>query len=228
MNWNDVDACIQQKSLLGHKFYQAWSAGKLTKEDLQFYAKQYYALETTFPRLLSRIHSSCDNPHIRQSILENLNDEERGDENHRELWLRFAEGLGLNREDVINAPLHPATQTCINELMALASDPNPAIGLSALYAYESQLPAVSQSKIKGLQEFYDMNDPRAIKFFDVHTEVDVWHSEQEKAMIAELGTPLREVQAAVEKSCSALLTFLDGVDQSTRQVRLGAEAECCH
>lgn len=219
INWHEITACIQSKSLLTHPFYQAWSNGELTHDDLRFYAKQYYALETTFPRLLSRIHSSCENTWIRQEILKNLNDEEFGEENHRELWLRFTDGLGLDREEVMAAKLHPATQRCIDSLMALATDANTSVGLSALYGYESQLPEVSKTKIEGLKRFYHIQDPRTLQFFEVHKDVDVWHSEQEKIMIETLGATTEEVKAAVEKSCDALLTFLDGVDQSTRQLR---------
>lgn len=226
MDWQRIDTCIQDKSLLKTRFYLAWSAGTLVLDDLRFYAKQYYALETTFPRLLSRIHSSCENPQVRQGILENLNDEEQGEENHRELWLRFAEGLGLTRAEVIDAPLHPATKSCIDSLMALAADTNPAVGLAALYAYESQLPAISQSKIDGLKSFYDIDDPRAIQFFEVHNKVDVWHSEQEKTMITQMGATMDDVYPAVEKACAALWTFMDGVDQATRQTRDGEG--CCH
>lgn len=212
MNWDTIETCIQNKSLLKHPFYQAWSEGKLTLDGLRFYAKQYYALETTFPRLLSRIHSSCEDANVRQMILENLNDEEQGTENHRELWLRFAEGLGLTREEVIHAERSPTTQRCINTLMELAADANPAVGLSALYAYESQLPAVSQSKIDGLKRFYNIDDSRAIQFFEVHKKADVWHSEQEKNSITYLRADMKDVYSAVEKSCDALWTFLDGMN----------------
>jgi len=227
MNWNTIDACIQSQSLLKHPFYTAWSQGELTLDDLRFYAKQYYALETTFPRLLSRVHSACEDPQIRQSILGNLNDEELGEENHRELWLRFAEGLGLTRNEVIDAPRHPLTEKCINELKALAADPNPAVGLSALYAYESQLPEISQSKIDGLKRFYGIDDPRAIQFFEVHKTADVWHSEQERAAITSMNASMDTVYPAVEKSCAALWAFMDGVDQATRQTRPVASS-CCH
>ena len=36
----------------------------------------------------------------RQLLLENLNEEEKGKENHPELWMRFAEGMGNSRNDV--------------------------------------------------------------------------------------------------------------------------------
>ncbi|PIP84260.1 MAG: dehydrogenase, partial [Elusimicrobia bacterium CG22_combo_CG10-13_8_21_14_all_63_91] len=76
MDWKKIDAAVAEKDLLSHPFYQAWSAGELTAEDLKFYAKQYYHLERNFPRLLSRVHSNCELPETRLALLENLIDEE--------------------------------------------------------------------------------------------------------------------------------------------------------
>lgn len=45
---------------------------------------------------LSAIHLNYDNISARQAILENLIDEELGDDNHPELWLHFGEGVGKN------------------------------------------------------------------------------------------------------------------------------------
>jgi len=227
MNWNTIDNCIEEKSLLKTEYYQAWSKGELTLDDLRFYAKQYYHLEVMFPRFLSSIHASCDDIAIQQKVLENLNDEQQGENNHRELWLRFAEGLGLTREEVISAPCDPATQKCIDTLMELAKDPNPVVGLSAMYAYESQLPDISVSKIEGLKNFYGIDAQRALEFFHVHHKVDAWHAEQERDMITAMNPDMNLVSAAVEKSCDALCGFLDGVDGATRLAR-NPQAECCH
>ena len=55
---------------------------------------KYYAHVSNFPIYISATHSRCDDIKVRQLLLENLNDEEKGEENHPELWMRFAEGLG--------------------------------------------------------------------------------------------------------------------------------------
>ena len=59
---------------------------------------------SAFPRYLSSIHSNCEDISVRQEILENLIDEERGKENHPELWMRFAEGMGKDRKSVQETP----------------------------------------------------------------------------------------------------------------------------
>ena len=47
--WQKAEQEIAQYDLLKHPFYQAWSAGELTKEDLKFYAEQYYHQVSEFP-----------------------------------------------------------------------------------------------------------------------------------------------------------------------------------
>src|SRR6476661_5381133 len=103
-------AAVMQHSMLKHPFYVAWSEGKLSKEVLQEYAKQYYAHVRAFPTYVSGVHSRCEDVSIRQQLLENLIEEERGDENHPELWLRFAEGLGVARQNIRSAELLPSTR----------------------------------------------------------------------------------------------------------------------
>jgi len=110
---------VMQHSMLKHPFYVAWSEGKLSREILQEYAKQYYAHVRAFPTYVSAVHSHCDDIETRQMLLENLVEEEQGTENHPELWLRFAESLGVKRDDVMNAELLPATKESVARLKEL-------------------------------------------------------------------------------------------------------------
>ena len=92
---NIIEERIDKHHLLNHSFYKAWNAGELDRSVIQEYSAQYFKHVSAFPRYLSSIHSNCDDISVRQEILENLIDEERGDENHPELWMRFAEGMGI-------------------------------------------------------------------------------------------------------------------------------------
>src|SRR5438132_14175131 len=94
---SSLDAQIADRHLLDHPFYQRWTAGTLTKEELRDYARQYYHYALAFPTFLSAMHMKCDDLETRQFLLENLIDEERGTDNHPELWLRFCESLDLSR-----------------------------------------------------------------------------------------------------------------------------------
>src|SRR5438445_12930830 len=99
MRTDALDEIIEERHLLKQPFCRAWTEGRLSMDALRGYAGQYYKHVAAFPTYLSAIHSHTKDLPTRQYLLENLIDEERGDENHPELWLRFAEGLGVKRED---------------------------------------------------------------------------------------------------------------------------------
>lgn len=212
--WRDVEKVIEANSLLKHPFYQAWQQGKLSPDDLRYYAVEYYPHVAAFPRYVSAVHSNTPELKARQTLLENLIAEEQGAENHPELWLRFAEGLGLKREDVLGAEPQPETSKCVEAFLSLTRDTDHLVGLSALYAYESQIPAVSATKRDGLRRFYGINDEASHAFFAVHEAADVWHARAERELIeASARTPERRerVSQAASAACRAVNTLLDGV-----------------
>lgn len=167
-----MDEQIAGRKLLLHPFYQRWSAGTLTREALCDYARQYYHHVATFPRYLSAVHSNTTDIETRRQILANLMDEEAGNPNHPELWLRFAEGVGANRDDAQRAEPWEETSDLVRTFHSICRDGSTAEGLATLYAYESQIPEVAEAKIAGLKKFYQADDPRTLAYFEVHKEAD--------------------------------------------------------
>lgn len=205
---------VMEYSMLKHPFYVAWTEGKLSQSVLGEYAKQYYAHVRAFPTYVSAVHSRCDDLQIRQELLENLIEEERGEENHPELWMRFAEGLGVAREDVRDVKLLPATTDSVARLRSLMQSEDYRDGLAALYAYESQIPEVARTKREGLKDFYGIEDERSVSFFRVHEGIDVLHQQIEKQILSEKCKTVDEQRRAVEvakESAKVLWAFLDGV-----------------
>ncbi|WP_264331314.1 CADD family putative folate metabolism protein [Wolbachia endosymbiont (group B) of Erebia ligea] len=197
--------------LLKHPFYESWNEGSLSLQALQTYAKEYYHHVAAFPRYISGIHSLCPNLKMRQVLLGNLIEEEQGDENHLELWQRFAEGLGVARSELCeNAQIKETRELVDGYFDIVKSDF--AAGLGALYAYERQTPEVSKSKIEGLKKHYSINDERSLKFFTVHMEADEWHSEECANLIADLSEEEQEkVIQGAKKGAKLLWGFLDGM-----------------
>jgi pyrroloquinoline-quinone synthase len=69
--WQNADKAIARYDLLQHPFYQAWSAGELAKEDLGFYAEQYYHHVSQFPTYLTSLHSRLPEGAVRRYVLAN-------------------------------------------------------------------------------------------------------------------------------------------------------------
>ncbi len=201
---------LEDYNLLSHPMYKAWSAGTLTIPQLQEYAKQYYHHVAEFPRYLSLLHSKCKSLAQRQILLANLRDEEEGEENHPELWLRFAEGLGIARSEVAETELYECTQRLIDGYHELAS--SYARGLGALYAYERQVPEVAKSKIEGLERHYGITEERVLHFFRLHIGADEWHSQECADLIAALPEESQEeARMGAIAGAKLLWQFLDGM-----------------
>lgn len=206
-----LDNKLDELHLLKHPFYESWNEGSLGLQALQTYAKEYYHHVAAFPRYIGGIHSLCPNLKMRQVLLGNLIEEEQGDENHPELWKRFAEGLGVARSDLLEDAQVKETKELVDGYFDIVRS-GFAAGLGALYAYERQTPEVSKSKIEGLKKHYSINDERSLKFFTVHMEADKWHSEECANLIADLSEEEQEkVMQGAKKGAKLLWGFLDGM-----------------
>ncbi|HKD18253.1 MAG TPA: CADD family putative folate metabolism protein [Thermoanaerobaculia bacterium] len=209
-----LDALIAERHLLQHPFYRLWSQGKLTRENLREYAVSYYPHVAAFPTYVSAVHSGCEDAALRQDLLENLIEEERGKENHPALWRRFAAALGAAESDLAFAPRTPEVADAIAEFRRATREGSIAEGLAALYAYESQIPEVSKTKREGLAAFYGIVDEDATRFFSVHETADVWHRQVEREALGRVAdTPEKRESAlsAARRCCDALNRALDGV-----------------
>jgi len=211
---SSLDQEVQQRHLLNHPFYQRWSAGELSRPELEEYARQYYHYALAFPTFLSGMHAHTEDMVIRQHLLENLIEEERGPENHPELWLRFCEALSLDRADVVSGTPNAATRALIDSMRTFASSESLHEGLAALYAYESQIPAVAKAKIDGLAAWYGITEPRDVAFFSVHMTADVLHSATARELLEQLcDSPEKseEARMATAATLEKLYEFLDAV-----------------
>ncbi|MGB3192432.1 MAG: CADD family putative folate metabolism protein [Limnoraphis sp.] len=209
-----IDEIIDGHHLLKHPFYQLWNEGKLTLEMLQEYATEYYLQVHHFPTYVSATHAACDDLEIRQMLLENLIEEERGSANHPELWLRFAEGLGVDRQAVLERQNLEKTTESVRILKELARSENAVKGLAALYAYEAQIPEVSTTKIAGLQNYYGIDSAEAVSFFKVHEQADEVHSQMTRDALVKLCSTEEQQQAAIsatQDAVFALNLLLDGI-----------------
>lgn len=210
-----IDSVIADRSMLKHPFYRAWTDGTLPLDTLRDYSRQYFHHVEAFPRAVSAVHSVCPDRDGRRMLAENLAEEEgieAGKQDHATLWLMFASGLGETEGAVRSQELNPET-TALIETFRRLSRKSYAAGLGALYAYESQFPAVASAKIEGLIDRYDIGDETTLRFFRVHETADVEHSSVCRALIDRLPEDeAAEAVAAAEELAGALWSFLSGVE----------------
>jgi pyrroloquinoline-quinone synthase len=156
-------------------------------------------------------------------LAENLAEEEglgEGKQPHSDLWLKFAGGLGETEAVVRSQELNPETEQLIETFESLSRQ-SYAAGLGALYAYESQFPAVAKAKIEGLIDRYGIDGEETLRLFKVHESADVEHSAVCGRLLDELPVGQHEEAiAAGDRLAGALWNFLTGVERAVPRVSL--------
>jgi pyrroloquinoline-quinone synthase len=224
-----LDCRIAPYNLLKHPFYEAWTAGDLTQDDLREYAAEYWHHVSAFPSYLSALHSRLADSDLRRTVLHNLADEEGfaapDRRPHSDLWMDFACGMGAHEADVRGREIQPETQALIQAFRELMQQGNSA-ALAALYAYESQIPEIATQKAAGLREHYGAGDADC-RYFDLHRTADIHHARVWKqALEAELsnnpevtGQAADEAFNAAEAAAKALWGALDGIERQRKERR---------
>jgi len=206
-----IDAAIAEKSLLKHPFYQDWQMGKLSREELQLYASQYYRHVEAFPKHLRVLAARTEGP-IRDIILENLAEEENPASPHPKLWRDFAASIGVNEEDITACPALPGTQTVVETFREIVGDRSVAEAVAALYAYEAQVPEIATTKIDGLQKFYGVRSAKGLAYFTVHEGADKVHRTAWRGWLEEHAHGDEdEILATTNEALDALWGALDAV-----------------
>ena len=199
--WDRIETARQRWNVLEHPFYQRWSAGELTAEELARYSGQYRHATEAIAALSARVAEAA--PAGERDGLRAHADEEA---EHVALWDGFVEAVG---GDAGAAPT-AETRECVQ---AWTADDGVLPGLVRLYAIESGQPRISRTKREGLAEHYGVGDGSGNAYFRVHEQADVEHAAAGRSLIERHleGADPDELVAAAEVAFRANWRLLDGV-----------------
>jgi pyrroloquinoline-quinone synthase len=187
-----IEAAASRWNVLEHPFYQRWSAGELTREELAEYAAQY---RHAVVALADAAEAAGDAEHAR---------EER---EHVALWDAFAEGCGS-----VPADANAETAECAS---AWTAGDDRLERLAVLYAIESAQPAISQTKLDGLFGHYGFEEGPATEYFSLHAERDHEHAAHSRELLERLATDedAPRLAARAEAAVRGNWRLLDGVSR---------------
>ena len=197
-----IDAMIEERSLLKHPFYQMWSDGKLTQESLAGYSKEYFQLVKAVPSFMAPIIEKAPDSVISELI---ANQQEESD--HVKPWINFAGELGVSEDELIPYTGLTKTRKAVSDLNELMNTYEG--GVCAMYAFEKEIPKISQTKLDGLAEFYGMTSNEATEYFKLHTEADIRHAASWRNILEKSSTDSNNLIEIAEKSISAQNLLLD-------------------
>ena len=198
----EIDRIIEERSLLNHPFYQAWSDGKLTREALTGYSKEYYQLVKSVPIFMTQLMD-----HVPDSMYDELDYHQQEEFTHIGMWERFASGLGIPRNDLLNYNGLHKTNHAISGMHQLMTSVES--GASAMYAFEKEIPKISEIKLQGLAEFYGLTSEDVTMYFKEHMEADIRHTASWKDLINSVILDEHEAISAAERSVTYQNLLLD-------------------
>ena len=197
-----IDERIEKRSLLKHPFYEMWSDGKLTVESLAGYSKEYFQLVKAVPSFMTPIIEKAPESEIKELI---ENQQEEAD--HIGPWIKFAGQLGISQEELLNYNGLEKTQKAVSNLSDLMNTYEG--GACAMYAFEKEIPKISQTKLEGMAKFYGMTNDDATEYFQLHTEDDIRHAAAWQNILEKSTTSTDDLIQIAEQSISAQNLLLD-------------------
>jgi pyrroloquinoline-quinone synthase len=197
-----IDQIIEERSLLKHPFYEMWSDGKLTQESLAGYSKEYFQLVKAVPEFMTPIIENAPN-----SVITELTENQQEESDHIKPWISFAGELGISEDELISYSGLDKTKKAVSDLYELMNSFDG--GACAMYAFEKEIPKISQTKLDGLSEFYQITNDNAIEYFKLHTEADIRHTASWRNILEKSNADTSNLIEIAEKSVSAQNLLLD-------------------
>jgi pyrroloquinoline-quinone synthase len=213
------------RSFGGHPLWFKIQEGRLSREQLGGFAKQFFLQVVEFPRAVSALHSRCTDLAERVKLAESVYEEETGrlsgSKPHPELFLDFATSLGLSREEVLGATPLPST-TALVHWFEYSTKILPFLeGVAAInLAAEGQVVGAFGPFARALQKHYGLSE-KDVAFWDVHELADAEHSDVGDHIVVKHATTdeLQDrIRRAVRTSLGMWWQFFDGMDREYGRV----------
>ena len=197
-----IDEMIEERSLLKHPFYEMWSDGKLTIDSLAGYSKEYFQLVKAVPSFMTPIIEKAP-----ESVISELIENQQEEADHIRPWIKFAGELGISEQELTEYSGLEKTKKAVSELSSLMNTFEG--GSCAMYAFEKEIPKISQTKLDGLAQFYGMTSDQATEYFKLHTEADIRHAAAWRNILQTSQSNTEDLIQIADKSISAQNLLLD-------------------
>ena len=197
-----VNEMIEERSLLKHPFYEMWSSGELSLESLSGYSKEYFQLVKAVPSFMSPIIQKSP-----ETFVNELVSNQQEESSHIKPWIKFAGALGIPETELEKYRGLEKTNAAVSQLSSLMDTFES--GACAMYAFEKEIPKISQVKLDGLAEFYGISSETATEYFKLHTEADIRHTAVWKSILEKSKTNPEKLIQIADSSISAQNLLLD-------------------
>ena len=226
---DEMRQLVAQKHSKDHPLFGMIQNGELDRGQLKGFVKQFYQLfPKPFPKPIAAMLGRCpDDPELERMWEENVREEASGSEtgtaSHRSLYLRFAEALGISRDEMNAALPLPETAALLHwrELLLYQR--------SWLELYAAQglcLEGTASQRmariVDGLVKHYGFSqDGEALLYWRLHMSVDEEHMKVGPYAIEKYAVSddaQQRVRQAVQTTLDIFWLVFDGVKRAFVEV----------
>lgn len=211
-----LDEARSAINVLEHPFYQRWSAGELSADELALYAGEYRAAVVALAEA-SWLAAEKAAP-VHASGLRRHAEEEAA---HVALWDQFAQATRARAAAVATAEPAAGGERVESAIASLTETDTCAKSwtagdqllehLAVLYAIEASQPEISETKLEGLSEHYGYKpEGPAVEYFTLHARLDREHARQARELIGDLLEEVEDEDELVELMVARAQAALQG------------------
>jgi len=212
-----------------HPFNLRMHEGRLSRDELRCWVRNRYYYQTRIPVKDAAILGKSGDPAFRRAWIERIHDHDgqRAGEGGLELWLRLAEAVGLDREEVASLldVLPGVVRACDAYVDFVAGHDlleSVAASLTELFAG-----GIMATRIAAFERHYPWVDTNGLAYFRSRTRQAPRDAAFGLRFVLENATTPEQQQrcvAALERKCEILWSLLDAVEASGQRPRLSAHA----
>ncbi len=166
------------KLRIHHPFVKAVCSGSATMDQVRTWAVQDYQFRCAVPRIALLRYVACSDPEFAPKLFEVAEEETRGllpgSSGHPDMFVEFAEAIGLTRADLEHPTLLPATAAHLYFAELVIHTHPWFVVMAAQMGAEGTFGPAAAMLGKGFIESYGMA-PESVRFFTVHVEADEEH-----------------------------------------------------
>ena len=179
----DLQETLRNRHPRPHPVRQLLLTGRLTKEHLHGWARNLFHEFRNIHRFFGVRYQKCPVPELRRMLIENMIEEEGEDmigrthPSHAELWVRFGEGLGIARDDMLTYEPLPGIRAALEMYVSLVQQSHWTVAIGTGLVFEGGGPKRMKEECEALERYYSWIPPRALDFFRVHEYHDEGHGD---------------------------------------------------
>jgi pyrroloquinoline-quinone synthase len=166
------------KQRVNHPFVRAVQAGTATMHQIRQWAIQDYQFRRAVPRIAMLRYLACSDPEFQPRLFEVVEDETRGlrpgSVGHADMFVEFAEAIGISRRELENAELRPATAAHLYYAELIIHTLPWFVMMAAQMGAEGTFPPAVKALGEGFVRNYGLSREQ-VRFFTVHVEADEEH-----------------------------------------------------